>query len=205
MSVVPFGYQRESTLISSTGDAALAYSRKETTKIGDIRATGITVTVPENYAGKYNFAVEQYNNLPVEEKTMMRGGRFLLRRYILIAFWLLSMIFGGVSAAVKPLNDSILHPKLMVLYNDLGSNNEWYVVPIHTRIEDRAVLAAVGGDNSAAMAAIREEYSNMKEIKMMAYTGKYVSRYTYFPANSIILHIVGFLVSFVFGIALAAA
>ncbi|CAF2788511.1 unnamed protein product, partial [Rotaria sp. Silwood2] len=205
MSVVPLGYQREGTVIASTGDAALAYNRKETTSIGNIRPTGITVTVPKNYAGKYNFAVKQYNNLPVEDKKMMRGGRFLLHRYILIAFWLLSMICGGVSAAVKPLNGSILHPTLMVHSNDLGGDNKWYTVPIHTRIEDRATLAAVGGDNSAAMAAIREEYTNMKEIKIMVYTEGYIRRFTYFPTNSITLHIAGFLVSFVFGIALAAA
>ncbi|CAF2086128.1 unnamed protein product [Rotaria magnacalcarata] len=101
MSAVPFGYQRENTIIASTRDVALAYNHTETTNIGNIRATGITVTVPKNYAGRYNFAVDNYNSLPVAEKKKMRGGRFLLRRYILIAFWLLSMIFGGYQCCSK--------------------------------------------------------------------------------------------------------
>ncbi|CAF3785008.1 unnamed protein product [Rotaria socialis] len=229
MSAVPFGYQRENTIIASTRDVALAYNHTETTNIGNIRATGITVTVPKNYAGRYNFAVDNYNSLPVAEKKKMRGGRFLLRRYILIAFWLLSMIFGGISAVLKPLvvvpivvsllymaisiynivifkkNSSVLHPTLMLHNNDLRGNNEWYTVPIHTRIEDRAALAAVGGDDSAAMSAIREQYTNMKEIKIMVYTERYIRLFTYFPTNTIILHIFVFVVSFMFGVVLAAA
>ncbi|CAF1442985.1 unnamed protein product [Rotaria sordida] len=89
--------------------------------------------------------------------------------------------------------------------NALGENNEWYTVPIHTRIQDSAALAAVGGDDSAGLAAIRAEFTNMEEIKIMVYTGRYVSRYTCLEKKTIAIHIVAFLLSLIFGIALASA
>ncbi|CAF1239913.1 unnamed protein product [Rotaria sordida] len=112
MSVVPIAYsERERTIISGVGDVAFAHHRKETTSVGEARATGITK------------------------------------------------------------NGSVLHRTLMMQNNALGENNEWYTVPIHTRIQDSAALAAVGGDDSAGLAAIRAEFTNMEEIKIMTFTG----------------------------------
>jgi hypothetical protein len=150
----------------------------------------------------------------------------LVYRYTVIFLWLISMICGGISAIVKPLvtipiiisvayialsiynivifkkNGSVLHHRLMIHNNALGGSNEWYTVPIHTRIQDSAALAAVGGDDSAGMAAIREEYTNMEEIKIMVYTERYITCFTYSPKKTVALHIVAFVISFAFGIAL---
>jgi hypothetical protein len=230
MSVTPIGYsKREATIMSGAGDAAFGYHREETTGVGDIRETGIHVTIRNNYAARYNFAVGNYNSLPLEdEKKTMRGGHFLVYRYIVVIFWLISMIFAGVSSAVKPLvtvpiiislvyialsiynivifkkNGYLLHRKLMIHNNRLGSNNEWYTVPIHTHIQNTAALAAVGGDDSAAMAALRETYTNVEEIKIMVYTGRYITLFTYFPTRSIVLHIAMFTISLLLGIVLVS-
>ncbi|CAF2915199.1 unnamed protein product [Rotaria sp. Silwood2] len=101
MSVVPI-FERESAIIVGAGDAAYAHHTRETTIIGNIRATGVTVTIRNNYAARYNFAVRQYNNLPLsEEKTLMFGDLFLVHRYTVIFLWLLSMICGGIRR-IKP-------------------------------------------------------------------------------------------------------
>ncbi|CAF1362712.1 unnamed protein product [Adineta steineri] len=228
MSVVPVGYSRnQGTVVTGAGDAALAYNREQTTGVGEIRETGITVTVRNNYAGRYNFAVNNYNCLASLDKKKMRGGHFLLHRYIVILLWLVSMACAGASAVLKPLiavpivisvlyialsiynivvfkrNGSLFHPKLMIHNNRLaGSINEWYTVPIHTRIQDTAALAAVGGDNSAAMNVLREEYTNVDEIQIMIYTERYIRLHTYFPRRSIVIHIIGFIISFALGIVL---
>jgi hypothetical protein len=228
MSVVPIGYShREATIISNAGDAAFAYHHQETKGVGNVRATGIRVTIRNNYVARYNFAVRQYNSLLISDKKKnMRGGHFLVYRYTVIFLWLISMICGGISAIVKPLvtipiiisvayialsiynivifkkNGSVLHHRLMIHNNALGGSNEWYTVPIHTRIQDSAALAAVGGDDSAGMAAIREEYTNMEEIKIMVYTERYITCFTYSPKKTVALHIVAFVISFAFGIAL---
>ena len=230
MSVVPFSYsERQSTIIVGAGDAAFAHHYQETKGIGNIRATGVTVTIRQNYAAKYNFAVRQYNNLPLEDtKKEMRGGHFLVYRYAVILFWLISMICGGVSAIFKPLvtvpivislvyialsiynivifkkNGNLLPRPLMIHNNALDCNNEWYTVPIHTRIQDRAALAAIGGDDSAAMAALRQEYTNVEEIKVMVYTERYIRNFTYAPYKTIAIHIILFLISLIFGIVLAS-
>ncbi|CAF1412007.1 unnamed protein product [Adineta steineri] len=228
MSIYPVGYQREDTIIAGAGGAAIGYTRNQKLTIGDIRATGVKVNVRRNYAARYNFAAANYNALLTsDKKKKMRGGHFLLHRYIIILLWLISIICGGVSAVLKPLvaipivisllyivltiynivifkkNRSVLHSKLMIHNNALAGNNEWYTVPIHTRIQDRAALAAVGGDDSIDIAAIREEYTNMQEVKVMVYQEQYIRLYTYFPTKSIIIHIVAFVIAFVFGITLA--
>lgn len=178
------------------GNAAYAHHRQETTSIGNIRSTFIVMTIRNNYAVRFKLAMRQYNSVTLSDKKWsMFGDLFLMHRNEVIFFWTLSMICEDVSVIVNPIvrisivisvlyiavmicnivifykNNSLFDDTLMIHNNDPDGVNSWYIVPIHTRIEDRAILAAVGGNNSAGMGDIREHYTNMKEIQVLVYTG----------------------------------
>jgi hypothetical protein len=160
-------YRQNTANVTTIGDNEfVAVSQQINMQIGQPRATGILVFIRNTYPASYNHVVRNMNHLlkqlNTKNKRSMRGGHFLLYRYVILLAILLCFCFGIASIYVKPcaavsfslsvlyialsiyniiifiLNRPLIHPfltgKIPRGYISGDYTNEFYSVPMNTRV-----------------------------------------------------------------------
>lgn len=190
------------------------------------------VWIRNTYPANYNFVVENMNFLARQNelgksmvKWYMRGGHFLLYRYVVFFVFIICLGFGITSLFIKPFAAipfvlSFIHIALAIynivifrinrplLHSDFtfsvpessledDFHNRFFRVSFETSVID-VTLAALIVDPYAYFTALRQKYTNLDELQVMAYDGRYLP-HTYFPKESVVYLII-FLIMFVLSI-----
>ncbi|CAF1227738.1 unnamed protein product [Adineta steineri] len=190
-------------------------------ELGQIRDVGHTTYIRSTYAGRYNFAVKQYNHYDTEnvnKKRYMRGGRLFLYGIIVLILFIVSILLINQAKSNKALiaipiiisiiylfitsynwhihrtNASLIHDNMIKVQDKYlsGSINEHFKIPVHARIQNRELIAATDGTTIAVLARLQQRYQNLTEIDIMLYKNIYLTKYACFPSETI-LHFLLFL------------
>jgi len=217
---------RQGTMNATTiGDNGfVAVTRQTTMEIGQPHATGVLAFIRNTYPASYNHVVRNMNGIihqiNAKNKRSMRGGHFLLYRYVVIFAIILCFCFGIASIYVKacaavPFVLSVLYIALSIynivifvlnrpLINRIltrqvpqgvisdGTMNEFYSVPVNATLST-GVFAAYF-DPIVLAAAVRKENIQLTNIHIMLYDYRYLRRKN-FP-KEIIVHLLVFIILF---------
>ena len=222
--------QETSVAVVSDSNVTVARARQTTVIVGHPRATGILAFVRNTYPAVYNHVGRNMNYLYrnaglKESKRMMRGGHFLLYRYVILVAFLLSLGFGIASIYVKacstvPFVISVIYIAISIANIVIfclnrpaidparcrevpahvimsGLKNDFYTVPLRTTFAEVDVIAMAANPVSFA-AALKRENTEYEEVEVMLYNHTY-RRDSKFPKECI-LHLLLFLVMFILGI-----
>jgi hypothetical protein len=165
-----------------------------------------------------NHVIKQIN---AKNKRSMRGGHFLLYRYILLFAILLCFCFGIASIYVKPcaavsfglsvlyiaisiynivifmLNRPLIHPSFAKQiprgYISDDCINEFYSVPINATVLTGVFAAFI--DPAVIAAAVQKENIQLTEIEIMLCDNRYLRR-SQFP-KEIVVHLFIFFILFI--------
>jgi hypothetical protein len=206
----------------------VAVTRQTTMEIGQPHATGVLAFIRNTYPASYNHVVRNMNaiinQMNAKNKRSMRGGHFLLYRYVVVFAIILCFCFGIASIYVKAcaavpfvlsvlyialsiynivifvLNRPLIHPTLtrqvpQGVIPD-GSMNEFYSVPVNATVSTGVFAAFI--DPAILAAAVRRENIQLTRIKIMLYDHRYLRR-SNFP-KEIIVHLLVFMILFILAI-----
>ena len=221
---------RQNTMETATvGDNGfVAVVRQTTLEVGQPRVTGVLAFIRNTYPASYNHVVRNMNGIIKQvnekDKRSMRGGHFVLYRYVILFAILLCFAFGIASIFVKGcaavpfiltvlyialsiynivifiLNRPLIHPILarQVPRGQIagGFMNEFYSVPLSATVLTGVLAAFV--DPAVIAAAVKRENIQVTEIKIMLYDDRYVRR-SWFP-KEIAIHLIVFIILFFFAI-----
>lgn len=194
---------------------------------GNARDVGISVTVRNTYPARYNFAVKQYNSIPDDEaskKKQIRGGHFLMYRFVMVLAFLIAIATAGISVKIKAVvtvnivislayivlsiyniviykQNGSLFSRRMIHDNRMTKSNDYFKVPINTTVSQANIIAS---EHANVVAGLKNTYNHLSEIDVMVYNEYYVRTFTYFPWKKVIKHIIVFSLTMVIGIILAA-
>ena len=187
------------------GSIAGAAVHQHTTEryFGNPKRTGVRWVAGWNYVSHYNWSVENWEYLGGEVKRRMRGGPILLNRLILlliagatfnicriIASWdlskyyLIATIFIGLVGVINTIwnwyvysvNGSRIHQHMFYVPDSmLDSTNEFYEIPIHTRITDRQTLV-IANQIGALIAQLIQRNQSSTSVKIMVYGNQYLKK-----------------------------
>jgi hypothetical protein len=218
--------QRTLNVATVENNGFVAVTRETTMELGQPRDTTILVFIRSTYPARYNHVVRNMNYIKTntKDKSSMRGGHFLLYRYIILLAILLCFGFGIASIYVKPCatvpfvlsilyialsifnvvifikNRPLIHPLLtkQVPRGQLdGMINRFYAVPVNATVLTGVVAAFINPAVIAAM--VQRENIQLTEIKIMLYDDRYLS-YSKLP-KEIIVHLLTFIILFILAIA----
>ena len=189
---------------------------------------GFRLFVRHAYPVRYNFAVDNYNNISARQKKRMFGGFVVLYRSVVSVMWIIASAFGVLAlfrasfvigtVLIGLIYEAISFYNFYVFIDNrslvsgarflhakaagpTGLDHEWVSVPLDSRSANER-LAAV---DQSALDSVRREFAGQGQpaIDCLVYTRRYADSYPSFP-KEILLHIVAFIVSMGVGIALAA-
>ncbi|CAF1412655.1 unnamed protein product, partial [Adineta ricciae] len=175
-------HQQEQIQVSTIGDTGVvAVAQRSTIEMGMPRNTSKLAFIRNTYPAHYNHVVRNMNSINYQTNTKakhsMRGGHFLLYRYIISLAIILCLVFGVISIYVKGCasvpfiltvvyiaisiyniviyikNRPLLNPLLAIqVPRDILPEfmNEFYTVPINATVLTGAIAAFV---NPAVIAA----------------------------------------------------
>jgi hypothetical protein len=218
--------------VATVGDGGvLAVFDQRSVAIGTPKDISKLAFVRGTYPACYNHGVKNMNGLISQTnepaKRSMRGGHFLLYRYMVFLAFLLCWIFGIASIYIKAfsaipfalsilytvvaiynisiyrLNRPLLHPHLTLYLSPQEMprqdfKNLFYSVPILTNTETSILGALV--DPARIVAALHLENSQVDHLEIMVFTDSYVSD-TKFPKECVfylIIFVLMFFLSIVF-------
>jgi hypothetical protein len=218
--------------VATVGDNGLiAVAQEVNIEMGVPRHNGKLVFIRRTYPAVYNHVVRNMNDLldqtNEKKKWAMRGGHFLLYRYMVLLAFLLCFCFGIASIYVKAcavvsfivavlhiilaiyniviyrLNRPLIHPFLAIDVRPYempnpDKMNMFFKVPLRINVLTGVLAALV--DPARIVAAIQRENSHIDEIGIMLYDYNYV-RCARFPkecACYLILFIIMFILAIAF-------
>jgi hypothetical protein len=222
---------RQDTMNTATigNNGFVAVTRQTTMEIGQPHATGVLAFIRNTYPASYNHVVRNMNGIIYQmnekDKRFMRGGHFLLYRYVMAFAIILCFCFGIASIYVKVcaavpfiltvlyialsiyniviflLNRPLIHPVLtrqipQGVISD-GTMNEFYSVPVNATVLTGVFAAFI--DPAVLAAAVRRENIQLTKIDIMLYDHRYLRR-SKFP-KEIIVHLLVFIILFFLAIA----
>jgi len=220
--------QNTSDVATVENNGFVAVHRETTMELGPPRETTILTFVRSTYPARYNHVVRNMNTginyqTNTKNKISMRGGHFLLYRYIILFAILLSFSFGVASIYVKPCavvpfiltvlyialtifnivvyikNRPLIHPLLarQVPRGQLGDMiNRFYAIPVNATVLTGVIAAFI--DPAVIVAAVKRENIELTEIHVMLYDDRYRS-YSRFP-KEIVVHLSIFFILFILAI-----
>jgi hypothetical protein len=198
-----------------TMPSASGFNHQRTTErfFGDIKRTGINWVASLNYVSHYNWSIRNWEYLGGAKKRQMRGEPILLNRVILFLilvftihvcvqtylgnarkYYLMTTLFIGVINTINTIwnwrvyavNGNRIHP-LMFYFPDsmLDSTNEFYEIPIHTRITDRRTLM-IANQLGVLIGQLIQQYQSSTSVRIMVYGARYL-KWISFPMESILV------------------
>lgn len=172
-------------------------------ELGTPQETGRWTFIRNTYPARYNHVVKNMNRLNgqlnIPKRMNMRGGHFLLYRFIILIAIVLTVIFGIVSVYVKAAsivsftivtiyllvsicnvviffkNRPLLNPDLTVAVpqSNLGKmQNTFYSVPINATVTTGAVAAYF--DTAVINAMVQKYNVQLTEVTLMVYGAQYL-------------------------------
>ncbi|CAF1173524.1 unnamed protein product [Adineta ricciae] len=226
-------HQQEQIQVSTIGDTGVvAVAQRSTIEMGMPRNTSKLAFIRNTYPAHYNHVVRNMNSINYQTNTKakhsMRGGHFLLYRYIISLAIILCLVFGVISIYVKGCasvpfiltvvyiaisiyniviyikNRPLLNPLLAIqVPRDILPEfmNEFYTVPINATVLTGAIAAFV--NPAVIAAAVRKDNVQLCEIQIMLYDDLYL-RHCRFPWE-ITVHLLIFIVLFFLAIGFVSA